>query len=520
MKTTFNIANLFLIIFATIFTLIASFKHQGNLFYYLIFSLIINLLLIYSLNIKRLFFETYFAAFIWLGFWFKYTFSLIFFDGIVYDSGPPSNLKNIDKALIASIVAITAVFLSYIIRQKFIEIKKYKEKTKSLFEKIYLENKKIVILLFIIVFSSIAILNFNLNIYQKGFVYEHNMPFIFVNFIKWMLLFGLTTFSTFFIYTEILRNKKIPTLISIIIFLEIFMSYTSMLSRAAIFNLSSIAYSFTKYLNIIRGKLKFFSGIIFLILVMFLVNNYSSNYYRINYAIEIEKYVINQSKLNNENIEKNKIQSKVLNDLETKPEPKTKLESNNENDENNVVQFKVSHDPTVKPDPINMSSFVIINRWSGIDSMIAVVSSKKIGFDLFFESLKERKILDNKPFYETTFNIDFDGGKTIFFGEKRVLKGNTLPGIISFLFYTGNYYFLFVIIFFLTLIFSCLEILTTKISNNNMIYASFISYMVAFRLSNFGYAPSDSYLFIISIMGSMVLMLILSNYKLLSFSLK
>ena len=119
MKTTFNIANLFLIIFATIFTLIASFKHQGNLFYYLIFSLIINLLLIYSLNIKRLFFETYFAAFIWLGFWFKYTFSLIFFDGIVYDSGPPSNLKNIDKALIASIVAITAVFLSYIIRQKF-----------------------------------------------------------------------------------------------------------------------------------------------------------------------------------------------------------------------------------------------------------------------------------------------------------------------------------------------------------------------------------------------------------------
>ena len=88
--------------------------------------------------------------FIWLGFWFKYTFSLVFFDGIVYDSGPPSNLKNIDKALIVSIVAITAVFLSYVVRQKFVEIKKYKEKTKSLFEKIYLENKKIVIFLFII----------------------------------------------------------------------------------------------------------------------------------------------------------------------------------------------------------------------------------------------------------------------------------------------------------------------------------------------------------------------------------
>ena len=88
-----------------------------------------------------------------------------------------------------------------------------------------------------------------------------------------------------------------------------------------------------------------------------------------------------------------------------------------------------------------------------------------------------------------------------------------MPGIFSFIFYTGNYLFFFISILFLTLIFSCFEILSLKLSNNNMIYASFISFLIAFRLSNFGYAPMDSYLYIISILLSMILIFFLSNYK-------
>ena len=167
-----------------------------------------------------------------------------------------------------------------------------------------------------------------------------------------------------------------------------------------------------------------------------------------------------------------------------------------------------------------MSSFVVINRWSGIDSMLAVVSSNKLSFDLFFQSLKEKKIISKKTFYETTFKLDLDGGKEVRFGENRILKGNTLPGIISFLFYSGNYYFLFFSIILLTLFFCWFEIICVKISNNNMIFSSFISYMIAFRLSNFGYAPADSYLYILSIIGSIALMFFLSNYKNFFFNLK
>jgi hypothetical protein len=224
---------------------------------------------------------------------------------------------------------------------------------------------------------------------------------------------------------------------------------------------------------------------------MFLSNNYFSNHIRINFAQEVG----------------NDIKNKKINDKE-------KMKKNNT--DNIIKQFKVSNDPKVRPNPINMSSFVVINRWSGIDSMIAIVSSKKLSFDLFFQSLKEEKIINNKTFYETTFKVDWDGGKEVMIGDKRILKGNTLPGLFSYLFYSGNYYFLFTSIFLLTFIFSVFEIFCKKITNNNMIFASFISFMICFRMFNFGYAPRDTYLFVISVLLSVLMIFFLSRFNFFS----
>ena len=152
MKKIFNIIKLIIIIFATVFTYLVFDKHQGNSSYYIAFSFLTNLLLIYSLNNKRLFFETFFAVLIWLGFWFKYTMSLMFRDGNLYDSGTPLNIVNIDKALIPSIVAIFAIFLSYIIRRKFFSFKINEQEQLSFFEKLYLNNKKLIIFFICFIF--------------------------------------------------------------------------------------------------------------------------------------------------------------------------------------------------------------------------------------------------------------------------------------------------------------------------------------------------------------------------------
>ena len=290
LKNVFNITKFFIVIFAIVFTYLALDKHQGNSFYYLVFSFLINLLFIYSLNSKKLFFETFFAVLIWLGFWFKYTMSLIFRDGNIYDSGTPYNIVNIDKALIPSIVAISAIFLGYSIRQNFFNVKINEREEMSFFEKIYLNNKKLIMFVFILSFSVIAYFNFHFNIYQKGFIYPHNFSAIIVNFIKWMLLFGLTTFSCFFVYTEVLRFKKFSPFVVVVAFTEIFISYSSMLSRLLILAHAAIAYSYCKYWHIIKNKVSFFLFLFSLIATMFLVNNYFSNNYRINYAIDISSY--------------------------------------------------------------------------------------------------------------------------------------------------------------------------------------------------------------------------------------
>ena len=492
MKKTFNIVNFFLILFGTIITLLAIPKHDGNIYIYVCFSFLINAILIYTLNSKSLFFEIYLAIFIWLGFWFKYSLSLVFLNGVVYDSGPHSNMENIDAAIFVSIIVIASVFLSFIFRKKFFNEKIYKIKKQSFFEKKYLENRNKIIFIFVLLFCFIAFFNFNLSIYQKGFIYSQETPFLITSLVKWMMLFGMTTLSCFFIHTEILRLKKISLILITIAFCEIFVSYSSMLSRAVIMNLSVITFSLSKYLDLIKNKKIFLLLISFLLISMFLSNNYFSNHIRINYAQEIGI-----------EIKKNDYKKSIK-------------KENNTFNEDVINQFKVSNNPKVEQNPVNMSLFIVINRWTGIDSMIAIVSSTKLSFDLLYQSLKEKKILNNKTFYETTFNVDWDGGKEILIGDKRVLKGNTLPGLFSYLFYSGNYYFLFITIFILVFILSIFEIFCKKITNNNMIFASFISFMICFRIFNFGYVPRDTYLFVISVLLSVSIIFFLSSFNFFS----
>ena len=98
--------------------------------------------------------------------------------------------------------------------------------------------------------------------------------------------------------------------------------------------------------------------------------------------------------------------------------------------------------------------------------------------------------------------------------KSEALKGNTLPGIISFLYYSGNLYFLLISLLLIFLIFNLFEEFVKKFTNNNLIYGCFISNMIATRLIHFGYAPKDSYLFLLSILLSVLFIVLLSKIKL------
>ena len=118
MKNTFKLIIFIIFILSAVITLVSIQSHEGNILNYLVFCILINFLLIYTLNSRSLFFEIYFAVFIWLGFWFKYSLSLVFLNGIIYDSGPIINMANIDKAIFTSIVIFHS-FFSFCIEKIF-----------------------------------------------------------------------------------------------------------------------------------------------------------------------------------------------------------------------------------------------------------------------------------------------------------------------------------------------------------------------------------------------------------------
>jgi len=200
-------------------------------------------------------------------------------------------------------------------------------------------------------------------------------------------------------------------------------------------------------------------------------------------------------------------------------------ENNLENDKSSLKKDRVespkdnvveSNQPTIKAkimetSPKDVMNFILINRWIGIDSLILVSSSKNKGYDLFFRAFKEEKQKVDYTFYEKEFGLvdvktNVDTGKTI-------MKGNTLPGIISFLYYTGSPVFLLLSIMFIFFIFNSLESFLNYITDKNLVFMCFISNMIATRLFHFGYAPKDSYLFLVSILLSILFLTLLTRFK-------
>ena len=94
-------------------------------------------------------------------------------------------------------------------------------------------------------------------------------------------------------------------------------------------------------------------------------------------------------------------------------------------------------------------NYLLVFRWVGIDAMILVTRNKEIlGMDLFKESLKEKFDQKSISFYESKFGIY----EKDHYQSSNLRKGNTLPGLLAFLFFSGSHVFLYISIIFFCLI--------------------------------------------------------------------
>ena len=144
----------------------------------------------------------------------------------------------------------------------------------------------------------------------------------------------------------------------------------------------------------------------------------------------------------------------------------------------------------------------------GIDPLMSMSAKKELlSFDLLKESLSERFNKDEPTFYEKTFELKRGG-----IVNNTNVKGNTLLGIIPYLFYSGSLTFLIASMIVITIFSSFLEFISYKVSCNNLIFSSLIGQIVAFRLIHFGFLPHQTYLYFGSILLNIVIVYLIYKF--------
>ena len=242
-----NLKNFGIILFSLIslFLFFLSFnKFPGQKVYLITLFAFSNFYIFYSFGFSKLFIDKTISVFLWLGFYYKLSILLITDSGLPEGRGNFSYLpQQYDELLIFSCIGIISFVITSYLFHRFFEKKllfdnKIIEKKKLI--NFYHRYKFIICGLFLILIISISTTNYKLGFYQKGLLPKTEVNLFFGYFLKWMLLFGLTSISCLLIDYDIKKYNKITKIVIFLFFLELFSTYLSLLSRSLIFTGSAV----------------------------------------------------------------------------------------------------------------------------------------------------------------------------------------------------------------------------------------------------------------------------------------
>ena len=453
-------------------------KYSGSKINYLSFTIISNFLILFATRKRTIFFETFFSLFLWLGFWFKFTCTITFTDGVFREGVGMFDYskESFDETLLISQIGILAFIISGFFREYFMFNYPRKLDLQNFKYNFFSFGRKNIWIFFTIFFIAIACSNFYFKLYQKGLIPIYEINFLISGIFKWLLLFGLSAFSANLIFYEFNFYKKFFFISLLIITIETFFTSFSMLSRGMIFNVLALLLGIYKFSNKANkpNDINYYIKSIIFAFILFYISISSVNYIRANYFYVGKSSIFAVNKFS-----------------EVKEDKK---------DEDKKIQKKYATTKAINSEIL----YLIINRWVGIDGVMSIISKKDLlNISFLLSSFNERASKNVPTFYELTFELKEN---TVSNELYENVKGNTLPGVLAFSYYSGSYYILFLIIFSISIFASCLEYLSFKFSSNNLILASLIGQVIAFRFAHFGYLPHQSYL----LFGSIILTIILS----------
>lgn len=449
-------------------TIVAYVKYPGQGHVYLLFTVISNVLLYLGFRKKALFFDTFMGAFFWLGFWLKLTIRVGFTDGLFHESTGNFDGSGaaFDHGLLVTSCGLFGLITITLIRERFFYYpdKVNHEITQPGLFNFYQKNRKSVLTAFAILFLTIAVTNLYFGIYQRGEVPQTILPYGLGGVYKWLLLFGLASFAAVILKFEYIIGENNSYLVAILSLMESFISNVSLLSRGMILNSTALFYGLFKSSksNSINLSFRFLVTICLIFSLLFVSSVFLVNYLRSSIYSSEERLKMAQK----------------------------------------------------------MTTPLFLDRWVGIEGVLAVSSSQKVGWDLWNQAWKEAYSDHSTSFYDLNLikspYLDADTTKHHYI---------SLPGIIAFCFYPGSFSFLFWCMCLVGAMGAVIEFIVYKLGGRNLILCSLLGQVIAFRFASFGYVPSQTYLLFGSLFLNLIIIyaadkLLLSRNRGLSISLK
>ena len=474
-------------------TILAIFSNQYNNIYYVLFSILSISLLRISFNKNSNYFEKFFGIFIFLGFWFKFSSTLIlntvtnfFFRNyeitLRFLPELPENFiiksEDINRTILISCFAILIIIFNFMLRQKlFSNSFKLKKTNLNNLEIFYLNYRKYILLFLIFFIAALSFLNLNFFIYQKGIEPVLQTNFLILNLFKWLFQFGIASFVCLCIYYDLKNKISLTTNVMLFVY-QAFLLNLSFISRSmlleclVVFLILFFLGRHSKY-KINFKKLIFI--LIFSVCLFFvnykMVNNARDCLYTANKVSGLKIKVFNCDQVLEQNLN-NKEKSKSFIDT-------SKL-------------------------ILNMG----IIRWVGFDALVAVAKYPNLNLKVHLESFKEKYDKNIYSFYETKFLNKIDRKEKNIIGDSNLVL---LPGLVAFSYYSGS---LIVMSLFITasiVLANLIEYISLRLTNFNLIFAGYLSFILSFRLVNFGHIPINTIYYILVIIFNILLFFVINK---------
>ncbi|MHB8108429.1 MAG: hypothetical protein ACYDHW_00180 [Syntrophorhabdaceae bacterium] len=444
-------------------------EYPGNPLAYLIFTLVFNSLLVTGFTQRKIFFDTFIGIFLWIGFWLKVSIRVGFMNGEFHEAigNFDGTGASYDRILLIASIGAAGFLAARFFRPVFFSYPAtIPESRHEMTFSFYKRNRSWIITGFIIFVAIIACTNAIFGIYQRGNVPRTFLPFGIRGIYIWLLLFGMTSLAALMIDCE-LKIRKNPYLISIISLLECFLSNVSILSRGMILNGSALLFGMfgTITKRLIKSSLLFKVAVIVILGLFF-----GTSMILVTYARSFTEI--------------------------GKPIGKPSSAS---------TSAAIS-------ETARTSKVLVIDRWVGIEGVMAVATYPNLGWDLWKRAWQEKYSHTGTSLYDLTF-IESP------YMSVPKLKHHfiSLPGIIGFFYYPGSIWFLFGSMFILGIAGAAIELFAYKLGGGNLVLCALMGQVMASRYAHFGYVPRQTYLLIASIFLNVVLIYIL-NRALLAYS--